>query len=72
MEIEAINCDQQNGVGLMRALSLTTPISYEVLPAAVDFEATRLRAAILDSQRNGQHYRDFSRRAMLAGVQGYT
>lgn len=24
-----------------------------------------------DSQRNGQKYRDFTRRAMAAGVQGY-
>jgi hypothetical protein len=30
-----------------------------------------LRANILDSQRNGQAYRDFTRRAMAAGVQGY-
>lgn len=51
---------------------VTTPISYEDLPTvAADFDATGLRAAILDSQRNGQHYRDFTRRAMLAGVQGY-
>ena len=51
---------------------VTTPISYEGLPAvATDFDAAGLRAAILDSQRNGQHYRDFTRRAMEAGVQGY-
>jgi hypothetical protein len=30
-----------------------------------------LRAAILDSQRRGQSYRDSTRRAMAAGVQGY-
>ena len=47
-------------------------ISYEGLPpVAADFDATGLRVAILDSQRHGQHYRDFSRRAMEAGVQGY-
>ena len=52
--------------------AVTTPISYEGLPAvAADFDATGLRAAILDSQRHGQHYRDFTRRAMAAGVQGY-
>lgn len=51
---------------------VTTPISYEGLPpVAADFDAAGLRAAILDSQRNGQHYRDFTRRAMEAGVQGY-
>ncbi len=51
---------------------VTTPISYEGLPpVAADFDAPGLRAAILDSQRNGQHFRDFTRRAMEAGVQGY-
>jgi uncharacterized protein YbcV (DUF1398 family) len=51
---------------------VTTPISYEGLPRiAADFNAAGLRAAILDSQRHGQHYRDFTRRAMEAGVQGY-
>ena len=51
---------------------LTTPIPYEGLPpVAADFDVARLRAAILDSQRHGQHYRDFTRRAMEAGVQGY-
>jgi len=51
---------------------VTTPISYEGLPpVAADFNAAGLRAAILDSQRHGQHYRDFTRRAMGAGVQGY-
>jgi len=51
---------------------VTTPIPYEGLPpVAASFDAPKLRAAILDSQRNGQHYRDFTRRAMEAGVQGY-
>lgn len=51
---------------------VTTPIPYEGLPhVAADFDAAGLRAAILDSQRHGQHYRDFTRRAMAAGVQGY-
>ena len=51
---------------------VTTPIPYEGLPpVAADFDAPGLRAAILDSQRNGQHFRDFTRRAMEAGVQGY-
>ncbi len=49
-----------------------TPINYEGLPAvSADFDADALRAAILDSQQNGQHYRDFTTRAMNAGVQGY-
>ena len=48
------------------------PINYEGMPpVAVDFDAAALRADILDSQRNGQKYRDFTRRAMEAGTQGY-
>ncbi|BCS54418.1 DUF1398 family protein [Geobacter sp. SVR] len=51
---------------------VTTPINYEDLPpVAADFDAVGLRAAIWDSQHQGQHYRDFTRRAMEAGVQGY-
>lgn len=51
---------------------VATAITYEGLPpVAAEFDAAGLRAAILDSQRNGQHYRDFTRRAMNAGVQGY-
>lgn len=51
---------------------VTTPLTFEGLPPpASDFDAARLRAALLDSQRNGQHYRDFSRRALEAGVQCY-
>ena len=49
-----------------------TTINYEGLPpVATDFDAAALRVDILDSQRNGQKYRDFTRRAMAAGVQGY-
>ncbi|MGC2618734.1 MAG: hypothetical protein WA414_06790 [Acidobacteriaceae bacterium] len=49
-----------------------TPIDYEGLPpVATEFDASALRANILDSQRNNQPYRDFTRRAMEAGVQGY-
>lgn len=48
------------------------PLSFEDLPPiARDLDVAALRAAILDSQRNGQPYRDFCRRAMMAGVQGY-
>ena len=51
---------------------VVTPITYESLPAvATDFDATTLRANIRDSQLNGQRYRDFTLRAMKAGVQGY-
>ncbi|AZN37169.1 DUF1398 domain-containing protein [Iodobacter ciconiae] len=51
---------------------IKTPINYEGLPSvSADFNADALRMAILDSQQNGQHYRDFSKRAMSAGVQGY-
>ncbi|MBK8133390.1 MAG: DUF1398 family protein [Gammaproteobacteria bacterium] len=51
---------------------IKTPINYEGLPSiSADFNADALRAAILDSQQNGQHYRDFTKRAMSAGVQGY-
>ncbi len=47
------------------------PFSFEGLPSiAVDLDAVELKAAILDSQQNGQKYRDFCRRAMHAGVQG--
>lgn len=51
---------------------IKTPINFEDLPSvAADFDLVALKAAILDSQQNGQHYRDFSKRAMNAGVQGY-
>jgi len=52
--------------------AVVTPINYEGLPpVAADFDAAALRADILDSQRNNQPYRDFTRRAMEAGTQGY-
>jgi uncharacterized protein YbcV (DUF1398 family) len=51
---------------------VVTPINYEGLPpVAPEFSLEAVRADILDSQRNGQKYRDFTRRAMEAGVQGY-
>lgn len=51
---------------------IKTTINYEGLPSiASELNAEALRAAILDSQQNGQHYRDFTKRAMSAGVQGY-
>ena len=51
---------------------VVTPINYEGLPpVSPEFSVEGLRANILDSQRNGQAYRDFTRRAVEAGVQGY-
>ena len=51
--------------------AVVTPITYEGMPAvAAELSLEGLRAAILDSQRNNQKYRDFTRRAMAAGVQG--
>ena len=65
-----------------RALQLTfygaqggvviAPLTFEGLPpVAAAFDLPALRAAILDSQTRGQAFRDFSARAMLAGVQSY-
>lgn len=51
---------------------VVTSITFEGLPSvAAEFDTAGLRAAILDSQQHGQKFRDFSRRAMAAGVQGY-
>ena len=51
---------------------VVTPINYEGLPpVSPEFSTETLKAIILDSQRNGQKYRDFTRRSMEAGVQGY-
>jgi uncharacterized protein YbcV (DUF1398 family) len=51
---------------------MATSINYEGLPpVAPEFDVAALRANILDSQRNGQKYREFTRRAMAGGVQGY-
>ncbi len=51
---------------------VVTPITFEGLPpVAAEFDLAGLRAAIVDSQRHGQKFRDFTHRAMAAGVQGY-
>jgi uncharacterized protein YbcV (DUF1398 family) len=51
---------------------VVAPLTFEDLPpVASRFNAAELRAAILDSQQNGQKYRDFCRRATAAGVQSY-
>jgi uncharacterized protein YbcV (DUF1398 family) len=48
------------------------PILFEDLPPIEpDFNTEALRAAILDSQQNGQKFRIFCQRAVKAGVQGY-
>jgi uncharacterized protein YbcV (DUF1398 family) len=48
------------------------PLSFEGLPpVAAEFNGPALRAAILDSQSKGQEFRQFSHRAVHAGVQGY-
>ena len=52
--------------------AITCPVPYEGMPPiAEDFDATEVKTAILDSQTKGQSHRDFSRRVMAAGVQGY-
>lgn len=51
---------------------VVTPIPYEGLPViAATLDVAALRANILDSQLKGQPFRDFTRRAMAGGVQGY-
>jgi uncharacterized protein YbcV (DUF1398 family) len=51
---------------------VTAPLLFEgVPPIAENFNLAALKATILDSQKNGQKYRAFCERAMLAGVQGY-
>ena len=51
---------------------VTAPLLIEGLPPISEhFDATLLRAAILDSQQHGQPFRAFCERAVKAGVQGY-
>ncbi len=51
---------------------VVAPLQFEGLPEINEtFEPAGLRAAILDSQSRGQKFRDFSVRAMRAGVQSY-
>ena len=54
------------------AASVVAPLTFEGLPAvAKDFDVAALRQTILDSQQDGQQFREFSQWAMRAGVQGY-
>jgi uncharacterized protein YbcV (DUF1398 family) len=56
----------------VNASSVVAPLTFEGLPAvAKDFDVAALRQAIRDSQQKGQTYREFSHRAVRAGVQGY-
>jgi uncharacterized protein YbcV (DUF1398 family) len=51
---------------------IVAPLIFENIPVvATDFDATALKAAILDSQKSEQKFRGFSRRAAEAGVAGY-
>lgn len=51
---------------------VVAPLLLEDPPAvAADFNVAELRAAILDSQQNGQKFRQFCARAMVSGVQSY-
>jgi uncharacterized protein YbcV (DUF1398 family) len=51
---------------------VVAPLTIESLPeVASDFNGPELRAAILDSQQNGQKFIRFCARAMEAGVQAY-
>ncbi|HEX4131529.1 MAG TPA: DUF1398 family protein [Pirellulales bacterium] len=51
---------------------VSTAITYENLPTvASELDIDALRANIRDSQLNNQPYRDFTIRAMDAGVQAY-
>lgn len=48
------------------------PVSYVDMPPIADaFDVERLKAAILDSQTQGQSHESFSRRVVEAGVIGY-
>lgn len=52
--------------------AITAPLLFEGLPSiSSDWNAATLKEAIIDSQQNGQKFRQFCNRAMLAGVQGY-
>jgi uncharacterized protein YbcV (DUF1398 family) len=50
----------------------TAALTFEGLPSiSQDWDGNALKEAILDSQQNGQKFRQFCARAMSAGVQGY-
>jgi len=52
--------------------TVTAPLTFEGLPSIAEkFDATAIKAAIVDSQQHGQKFRVFCDRAMGAGVNGY-
>lgn len=52
--------------------TVTALVPFEGLPSISEsFDAAALKAAILDSQQNGQTFRVFCERAVRAGVKGY-
>ena len=52
--------------------AVSAPLSFEGLPSiSQEWNEGALKEAILDSQQNGQKFRQFCARAMGAGVQGY-
>lgn len=52
---------------------VVAPLLFEGLPEVGEsLDLPGLRAAIHDSQANGQKFRDFSARAVRAGVQSYS
>ena len=52
--------------------TILAPLLFEGLPSiSNDWDATALKAAIVDSRQNGQKFRQFCDRAMAAGVKGY-
>lgn len=51
---------------------IISPLAFEGLPSISQvWDAVALKEAISDSQHNGQGFREFCRRAMVSGVQGY-
>ncbi|MFT3756838.1 MAG: DUF1398 family protein [Pseudoxanthomonas sp.] len=52
--------------------TITAALPFERLPSiSSEWNAVALKEAIIDSQQNGQQFRQFCGRAMAAGVQGY-
>lgn len=52
--------------------TITAALPFEGLPPiSSEWDATAIKAAIIDSQQHGQKFRHFCNRAILAGVQGY-
>jgi uncharacterized protein YbcV (DUF1398 family) len=57
--------------GVAGGVVLAPLVMEDLPPVDVRFDVAALKAAIHDSQVNGQKFCDFCRRAMLAGVQSY-